>query len=907
MARVPLEEARDRDRAVIPASSHHHLVAEAIAFPFWHESALESSPLSLDRDNVGVVSSPLARALQSHLCRHALGASLPQLDNLRDLAWFPERGNTVPLARHLARVACDHLELRGRRVGLRHETDGNYGELVERWRWISLALPPDLLVAALAATRNVSPPSEHVELVTAHLTRTLQAPCAETHLHVGAAIPFGVLWMGVVRSLADKGNHRELVAWLRGSFAGVIPFGDADRFLHLLRAASLARVAMAAFLRAHDNGAPADFDKYVPNWMRGVAAKVPWEWGPRDIRAGLSAMLGLVVAPRTKIALSHERARALLRAVLGKAPAAVDDPHRAAVEADPLSAWLTQRDHPALPETRFAARAIAYLLGPGVADKGFARMFWQYQRLRGATYRTLAQEPGIAGLHWFTRFYGRISFFRKLLPLHRGYEASWSHALRTESRDLNLGALETRTSPDATIDGNRNLLRAVTRQARAFTPDDGQMRPEIGLILHFIKEDSFKQNGTQHLHADPANLAFGARHAVWFNKQRRSAVAVASALRDHPELLLVLRGIDVANLEQAQPAWVLRPLFDIVRDASERASRRLAHAVPGWRVPPVRATLHAGEDYLRITEGLRRMHEAIEFGLLRQGDRFGHGLAVGANPETERGTTIAQPREERLDDLLWELDRYAHGDFNGSAARIEKVRHDATALARELLPSGHRATPEQMLEARRLRHDPCVLKRLRYPSVDTSRGPTDHVAWKLLVEHLTDRETFNRGRAPVAVESTAEERAMLVEAQRWMQCELARREITVESNPSSNLLIGDLHQMGDHPALRLQPPVSEGAHGHPVHLSVNTDNPVTFGSCLGDEFAFVYAALLRQGVSAREALSWIDDRREDGWRSRFTLEASASVENLSRLLQREPQRSPEARSAARCSAVVSGR
>ncbi len=560
--------------------------------------------------------------------------------------------------------------------------------LVERWRWISLALPPDLLVAALAATRNVSPPSEHVELVTAHLARTLQAPCAETHLHVGAAIPFGVLWMGVVRSLADKGNHRELVAWLRGSFAGVIPFGDADRFLHLLRDASLARVAMAAFLRAHDNGAPADFDKYVLNWMRGVASKVPWEWGPRDVRAGLSAMLGLVIAPRSKIALSHERARALLRAVLGKAPAAVDDPHLAAVDADPLSAWLTQRAHPALPETRFASRAIAYLLGPGVADNGFARMFWQYQRLRGATYRTLAQEPGIAGLHWFTRFYGRISFFRKLLPLHRGYEASWSHALRTESRDLNLGALETRTSPDATIDGNRNLLRAVTRQARAFTPDDGGARPEIGLVLHFIKEDAFKQNGRQHLHADPANLAFGARHAVWFSRQRRSAVAVASALRDHPELLLVLRGIDVANLEQAQPAWVLRPLFDIVRDASERASRRLAHAVPGWRVPPVRATLHAGEDYLRITEGLRRMHEAIEFGLLRQGDRFGHGLAVGANPETERGTTVAQPREERLDDLLWELDRYAHGDFNGSAARIEKVRHDATALARELFLQG---------------------------------------------------------------------------------------------------------------------------------------------------------------------------------------------------------------------------
>lgn len=873
---------------MIPANSHYHLVAEAVAFPLWHESSLVAGTHALSRSAVGVSTDPIARPLESWLCRHALGASLPQLAHLRDLAWFPGCATTVTLAQHVARVAHEHLELRGRRVGLRLDNSVPFGELMEQWRWLSLALPSDLLVAALSAARRVDPPSEHVELVTPHLNRTLQAPCAETHLHVGAAVPFGVLWAGLMRSVAEERDHRGLLKKLREvDFRSVLPFRDADRFLQLLRSASLTRVVLAAFLRQREQGGATRYGPFVGSWMGSVAQKTAWAWGAADVRRGLRGMLDLLLTPNTEPLRLHVYARALLSAVLGPRRTDRRDPHFDAIAADPLSAWLTSIDHPALPETRLCARALVYLLGPGAADAGFAKAFWQYQRVRGATFRTLTQEAGTAGLHWFTRFYNRIGFYRKLLPKHHGQEPSWFHALRTESRDLNLGALEARTSPEDTVAGNTALIRSVARQAFAFRPEAGALRPEVGLVLHFIKEDSYTRRRDTFLHADPGNLAFGSRHALWFHAQRRRAVAVARALRDMPELLLVLRGIDVANLEQAQPAWVLRPLFDIVRDASEHASRRLSFVAPSWRVPPVRATLHAGEDYLRIVEGMRRMHEAIEFGLLRQGDRFGHGLAVGADPDVELGTTVAQPTEERLDDLLWELDRYARGCFPGSASRIERVRREARALACDLYaPGDDAADVDQLIEARRLRHDPAVLVRLRYPAVDASLVRRERTAWRLLQRHLTDHDVFVRGRVPVAVESTPEEGDMLREAQRWMQRELARREITIEANPSSNLLIGDLRRLAEHPALRLQP-VDDAGRQHPVHLSLNTDNPITFGSSLGDEFAFVYAALLRMNVAARDALSWVDARREDGWRSRFTLEASAETANLAQLLPEE--------------------
>lgn len=754
-------------------------------------------------------------------------------------------------------------------------------------------------MAALAAHRSVDPPAEHVELVTAHLSRTLQEPCAETHLHVGAAVPFGVLWTALMRGLADDRNHAETLKKLRESFGDVLPFQDADRFLHLLRSAALARVAMAAFVRYRERGGTERYAPFIASWMYFLTAQIVWPWGSADAIASLRAMLRLLYAPDSRIVTSHVLAQALLRAAFGPMPRDRRDPHHDVIAADPLSAWLTHLDHPALPETRFNTRALSYLGRTGSSDVAFATMFWQYHRIRGATFRALTQEPGTAGLHWFTRFYNRIGLFRKLLPRYRGQEPSWYHALRTESRDLKLGALEARTSPEESVEENRELLRGIARQAMLHRPEANAARPEIGLVLHFIKEDTYKSTGVRRLHADPGGIGFGARHAAWYHGQRRRAVALSRMLRDYPELLLVLRGIDVANLEQAQPAWVLRPLFDIVREASVHASRRLAFMAPSWRVPPVRATLHAGEDYLRIVEGIRRMHEAIEFGLLRQGDRFGHGLAVGANPEGERGTSVVQPREERLDDLLWEIDRYEHGDFTAPAARIERARHDACKLACDIYRSTDSVTLKALLDARRLRHNPAALTRLRYPHVERLLAHRGQFAWTLFVEHLTDSDVFTRGRVPVVVESTEDERAMLVAAQRWLRCEIARREITIESNPSSNLLIGDLHQMSEHPAMRLQPAGADMGHGESVHLSVNTDNPITFGSCLGDEFAFIYAALLRQKVAAREALAWINERREDGWRSRFTLEASADPENLARLLPEARHRGPLGSAAAR--------
>lgn len=134
---------------------------------------------------------------------------------------------------------------------------------------------------------------------------------------------------------------------------------------------------------------------------------------------------------------------------------------------------------------------------------------------------------------------------------------------------------------------------------------------------------------------------------------------------------------------------------------------------------------------------------------------------------------------------------------------------------------------------------------------------------------------FERGRVPIDVRVTDGEVAFLAAAQIWLRRQLAAREITVESNPSSNLLIGDLGSLREHPSFRLQPLPGMASDQPLLPLSINTDDPVSFATSLADEYAYMYAALLRSGISSSDALGWLDARRRDGYRSRFTLAASA--------------------------------
>lgn len=864
---------------------YYALVANAEAWPLASEASWQQATRRLAREQgratiLDKPTSNLAASLEEHLRPLAAGNSLEVLRQIRDQAWFLDVHQGLSLTEYAVALAHRYLECSGNTTRLRDALE--LPERTGRWRWLSLLVPPDLLVAATYARDSAEPPSEQVTLVTPQLSELLQNPVAETHLHLGAALPFSLLWTHLVRVVAHDPPSAQAL-----QKAGSPLFGSGLAMRNKWLAAAVVRILLAAFLWRYElRGTPATFADYLNNAPETLADRTDWSFGAPDVGRILESAWAELRGDTE--GFSFARTQMFYRRLIGPAPTLSYQNIADVVQSDPMATWLPWSEGHSLPETRFSARALRYLLHHGAQDDAFAWAFWQVQRVRGQLYRYLTQAPGTAGLDWFFRHYQRISQLRQGIKPILGQAA-----LALENKDVALAAIEARIGPGASWTDIRDEVRAFAHaafdHARLLPP--GEKPPEIGILVHFIKERDVSVAGTWYAHADPRLT--GWRNGYWFSKRYKEALAIATSLRHHPELLLVLRGMDVASMELSIPTWSLGPLFQKLHAAGIEASKQLAHRLPRLRIPPLRATCHVGEDYRRLAEGIRRIHEPFEFGLLHTGDRLGHALALAEEPRrwTETHRFVSQPAEERLDDLVWELDRYGHADFHGHGSRIEYVRAETLRLASDIY--GIRVDSDTLVQARRLRHDPQQLARLGFPFFAARTLKASDQAHDFLLAYLTDAGIFERGQRLIEIEATTAELDFLTTAQHWLRKLLGRLEITVEANPSSNLLIGAMSDLESHPLLRLQPlsMAHDALEGTTVLASINADDPLTFATCIADEYAYMHATLLRYGIEARKGLAWLDRLRENGYRSRFTVPASAQAAlHLGSPLSRPPSR-----------------
>lgn len=858
--------------------AYNYLVAAAEAWPFASDAAFRLPLLELRRQGPAIFDCDTERLsddLQAWLRPRAGGVSLGILHRICEFTWFPDATNSRSLAEVLVHIANGTLQFDGPRIVLKRDND--YAARLAHARWSSLLLPPDLLIAAAAASNDCKPPGDDVDLSTPSLRQLLREQLvAETHLHLGAAVSFPVLWNTLHASL-DRNPPSPT------SFDNA-PLGGARPFAHFLVAASVARIVQAAFLRRLDRNENQgefgnDFNANTDNLQKNLV----WAWGGDDAIRTLRLALRAVAIGELHPALPRPRLHALLRALRGPRTTREARNLHELLETDPLASWLAPPPGRALPETVFATRAISYLLGAGRNDRSFAQLFWQYQRIRCLTYRYLVQEPGTPGLDWFKRHYDRLKPFRQQLG-----NVKFETALALQSRGLKLGALEARIGPEYSWTNLRNEIQMTARQAAAFVPPVDTVRPRIALLLHFLKEQHMRgKAGWKMLHANPAQVAHRVRFGAWGYSTLRTAMAIETVLKRYPQSLVVLRGIDIASTELSVPTWPIVPIFHRLRAASQCAATAMHSRYPAWQVEPFRVTCHAGEDYSRLVEGLRRVHELIDFGVLVQGDRIGHGICLGDEVNRLVGCLprVPQPAEERLNDLLWELDRYAHANFVADAGRLAYANAEASRLARNIY--GRRVDLEDLREARRMLHNPRWLMRFGFPFRRDIRP--EGTCEELLVQYLCDEQVFRRGQALEEVVANDGELQFLRAAQSWLRRQVAQLEITVESNPSSNVLVGDFVSVEQHPSFRMAPLLENAAmDDSSLLLSINTDDPLTFAVSLADEYAHMYGALLRDGKSSSDALAWLTQRRDQGYQSTFSLPASTDSEILAGLVEPRP-------------------
>lgn len=111
---------------------------------------------------------------------------------------------------------------------------------------------------------------------------------------------------------------------------------------------------------------------------------------------------------------------------------------------------------------------------------------------------------------------------------------------------------------------------------------------------------------------------------------------------------------------------------------------------------------------------------------------------------------------------------------------------------------------------------------------------------------------------------------LLKTLQQYLIEKTERLGIFVETNPTSNLTIGDFSQMKDHPLFRLSTIGNES--GNHIQIMVNSDNPVIFNTNVENELAYIYYAAEYQGHSKEHVLAWVDTIRQNGLDGSFVLE-----------------------------------
>jgi hypothetical protein len=179
-------------------------------FPLASEKALELAIVNLC-PRLQNSTAPLWRKAEKEVIGHLPGFSIDEGISIRDFLWFSgQQDENIPLHRHLKKLADEFLETQGAVAipNLPHclfpnGTDSRAHKPLARqtWWWLSVSLPPDILLATLHT--NTSRP-ERIEVVSPLLDRQLSDfGFAETHLHMGVGMDFRSLWTAALISIAD--------------------------------------------------------------------------------------------------------------------------------------------------------------------------------------------------------------------------------------------------------------------------------------------------------------------------------------------------------------------------------------------------------------------------------------------------------------------------------------------------------------------------------------------------------------------------------------------------------------------------------------------------------------------------------------------------------------------------------
>lgn len=424
--------------------------------------------------------------------------------------------------------------------------------------------------------------------------------------------------------------------------------------------------------------------------------------------------------------------------------------------------------------------------------------------------------------------------------------------------------LEVRVTPQALRRKKQMLLHAYDAAFRKWKRDalreakmrgieysDGKKKPHLILVAHMIKTSI----GTR-VKEDTANQQLPLYDAA----RQRHLREAAGIARDARYLMIHHRipvGIDAANSELNQPPEVFAPayrLFDVKRCGGHK-------------------TYHCGEDFLHLISGIRAVYEAVEFLHLRDGNRIGHGIAVGIHPQQwvkSMPARLVVTRREWMMDMVFAW-RLLH---ETNAAAAVKAEREALALAYLIFSSGAQTNRpgysihdlDVLFSLRQF--DPRVVRQYldgslprtlyqegerksleEYVKMHGAHALELYWEWNVHSDYRRNQETLMEVKSDFLVIPE------LLELQQCVQHLIASRDVVIETLPVSNLRISQYRDIQEHHLLRwLKIDGYRVENDANLSICMGSDDPGIFATDIKNEYYHVLMTLRNAGLTEAEAV-----------------------------------------------------
>lgn len=541
----------------------------------------------------------------------------------------------------------------------------------------------------------------------------------------------------------------------------------------------------------------------------------------------------------------------------------------------------------------------------GVLTKFDQDLFYAYLIISSKMRRELVQCNGRSGFENFRKYQDRKEVFIEKRPRYRPYQ--YLYPIEQGLRNKKLLKFETRFVPGCTMKNMLKKKREIEDVVRHIqnlnltSTGEALSSDKLYLVAHIPKGMEPEEKTSS-----GSCVIKNARNVFKRQEARAIALSLEEYLNKGYDTFVPILGIDACNSEMGCRPEVFAQSFRYLREI--RVTPTILK--PADRKRSLRITYHVGEDFLDIADGLRAIDEAMLFFDMRAGDRLGHTLALGLDPQRwygRKGRRIFLPRQDLLDNAVWMLH-----NLRGEGLLPQRLEHELEQaiqiqynhVYRKNLPfqtqdfsigsqDYYRAwmlrgdDPNAYRDA--VKHEE-FLNRLdlitpgfdgyRYLNAGTQAFNLDGIrrsdpgARQLYMHYHFNKDVRRDGEELVEYKISGAYIDAVCQLQRVMARRIAQANIGIETNPTSNYLISSVERYEEHPILAFNDAGLRNAPGNPhLSISINTDDLGVFETSLENEYALL-ARALEQSIGDNEKpryapsdiCDWLDRVRVMGLR-----------------------------------------